>query len=277
MSRCGTTLTKSAFLRVKFELNQAPMADGDRVLDMLATHPGTAAFLCKKLIRRLLVDDPDPAMIDRIAAVFMAASDAPDQIAQVIRAIVAEPAFLDNPPSKLRRRFEFLAGLYRATGAAVKSPEMPWDWQLQPAGWHQHTYGPPSGHRLATRTGHPDRASRWSSTSTLNRYVDLAFFAHDEWLGTTDMKLGEATPKDAQSFAEVVGFWVTKLRGESSHDVLAELANGYGITDLTAPLDLSADDLPGGADRGHAQPFPGRGASNGRQRPGMPGAGWGGG
>lgn len=113
---------------------------------------------------------------------------------------------------------------------------------------------------LATRTGHPDRASRWSSTSTLNRYVDLAFFAQDEWFGTTDMKLGEITPKDAQSFAEVVGFWVTKLRGEGSHDVLAELANGYGITDLTAPLDLSADDLPGGADRGHAQPFPGRGA-----------------
>ena len=170
---------------------------------------------------------------------FLAASDAPDQIAQVIRAIVAEPAFTESPPSKLRRPFEFLAGLYRATGADVKSPEMAWDWQLQRAGWHQHTYGPP--------TGHPDRASRWCSASTLNRYVDLAFFAHDDWFGTTDMKLGEATPKDAKSFAEVAGFWVTKLRGEAADDVLAELAEGYCITDMHAPMNLSADDLQGGA------------------------------
>ena len=226
-------------LGVEFEPNQAPMADGDRVLDILATHPGTAAFVCKKLIRRLLADDPDPAMIARISAVFLAASDAPDQIAQVIRAVVAEPAFTESPPSKLRRPFEFLAGLYRATEADVKSPEMAWDWQLQRAGWHQHTYGPP--------TGHPDRASRWCSASTMNRYVDLAFFAHDDWFGTTDMKLGEATPKDAKSFAEVAGFWVTKLRGEGADDVLAELAEGYGITDMHAPMGLSAEDLQGGA------------------------------
>lgn len=226
-------------LGVEFEPNQAPMADGDRVLDILAKHPGTAAFVCKKLIRRLLMDDPDPAMIARIAAVFLAASDAPDQIAQVIRAIVAEPAFADLPPTKLRRPFEFLAGLYRATGAEVKSPEMAWDWQLQRAGWHQHTYGPP--------TGHPDRASRWSSASTLNRYVDLAFFAHDGWFGTTDMNLGKATPADATTFAEVARFWVTKLRGEGAGDVLAELAEGYGITDLNAPMGLSAEDLQGGA------------------------------
>ena len=226
-------------LGVEFEPNQAPMADGDRVLDILAIHPGTAAFVCKKLIRRLLVDDPDPAMIDRIAAVFLAASDAPDQIAQVIRAIVAEPAFIETPPSKLRRPFEFLAGLYRATGADVKSPEMAWDWQLSRAGWHQHTYGPP--------TGHPDRASRWSSASTLNRYVDLAFFAHDDWFGTTEMKLGEATPADAKSFAELHKFWAAKLLGPDAGDTFPELAEAYGITDMNVPMGLSADDLQGGA------------------------------
>lgn len=226
-------------LGVEFEPNQAPMADGDHVLDILATHPGTAAFVCKKLIRRLLTDDPDPAMIDRVATVFLAASDAPDQIAQVIRAIVAEPAFMATPPAKLRRPFEFLAGLYRATGATVKSPEMAFDWQLSRAGWHQHTYGAP--------TGHPDRASRWSSASTMNRYVDLAFFAHDDWFGCTDTRLGAATPEAAKSFAEIAGYWVAKLRGPDGADLLAELAAGYGVTDAGAPMNLSADDLQGGA------------------------------
>ncbi len=226
-------------LGVEFEPNQAPMADGDLVLDILATHPGTAAFVCKKLIRRLLVDDPDPAMIDRIAAVFLAASDAPDQIAQVIRAIVAEPAFMDTPPSKLRRPFEFLAGIYRATGANVKAPEMGFDWQLQRAGWHQHSYGPP--------TGHPDRASRWSSASTMNRYVDLAFFAHDEWFNCTDTKLAAATPADATSFADITRHWVQKLHGPDASDLQPELAKAYDVSDANAPWALAPDDLQGAA------------------------------
>ncbi len=226
-------------LGVEFEPNQAPMADGDRVMDILATHPGTAAFVCKKLIRRLLVDDPDPAMIDRIAGVFLAASEAPDQIAQVIRAIVADPLFAATPPSKLRRPFEFLAGLYRATGAQVKSPEMAFDWQLSRAGWHQHTYGPP--------TGHPDRASRWSSASNMNRYVDIAFFAHDDWFGCTDTSLGAATPAEAQSFAAFTGYWVQRLRGPETPDVLAELADAFDVSDPEAAMDLNPEDRNGAA------------------------------
>lgn len=226
-------------LGVEFQPNQAPMADGDRVLDILATHPGTAAFVCKKMIRRLLVDDPDPAMIDRVAGVFLAASDAPDQIVQVIRAIVGDPLFANTPPSKLRRPFEFLAGLYRATGASVNAPEMSFDWQLSRAGWHQHSYGPP--------TGHPDRASRWRSASTMNRYVDLAFFAHEDWFNCTDTMLGAATPEDAKCFAQIAGYWVKKLRGDAAPDVLAELAEAYGVTNVDAPMNLSADDLQGGA------------------------------
>ena len=226
-------------LGVEFQPNQAPMADGDRVLDILATHPGTAAFVCKKLIRRLLTDDPDPAMIDRIAAVFLAASDAPDQIAQVICAIAAEPAFTESPPSKLRRPFEFLAGLYRATGANVKSPESGFDWQLSRAGWHQHTYGPP--------TGHPDRASRWNSASTMNRYVDLAFFAHENWFNCTDTMLGAATPKDANSFAAITSFWVAKLHGPDAPDLQPELAEAYDVSDVNAPLVLTPDELQGAA------------------------------
>lgn len=110
-------------LAVEFGPNRAPMADGDQVLDLLANHPGTAVFICRKLIRRLLADDPDPAMVDRVAAVFLNAADAPDQIAQVIRAIVADPLFASTPPHKLRRPFEYLAAIYRATGAAMVIPE----------------------------------------------------------------------------------------------------------------------------------------------------------
>ena len=41
-------------LGVEFPPNRAAMADGEQVLDILATHPATARFVCTKIARRLL-------------------------------------------------------------------------------------------------------------------------------------------------------------------------------------------------------------------------------
>jgi uncharacterized protein (DUF1800 family) len=159
----------------EFPPNRAPMADGEEVLDILARHPGTARFVCEKIARRLLADDPDPNLVDRLAKVFLDSVDAPDQIAQVVRSLALSPEF-SAPASKLRRPFEVLAGLYRATGAEVANPENAYQWQLSRAGWRQHEFGPP--------TGHPDHAAAWTGASSLNRLVDIALSALDDWFGT---------------------------------------------------------------------------------------------
>jgi uncharacterized protein (DUF1800 family) len=223
-------------LGVEFAPNQGPMADGEQVMDILSTHPGTARFVSRKLIRRLLTDDPDPAMVDRIAQVFLQHAEAPDQIAQMIRAIVADPAFDATPPEKFRRPFEFLAGLYRATGVDMTATELGFDWQLSRAGWHQHTYGPP--------TGHPDRASRWSGASVMARMVDLALYAHDDWFGTTTTRLSDIAPKGA-SFDDLARFWVTRLHGPSANPAMTHLAEAFGITDGAAPMTLTDDEAQG--------------------------------
>ncbi|MCW1920282.1 DUF1800 domain-containing protein [Rhodobacter sp. KR11] len=167
-------------LGVEFPPNRADMADAEDVLDLLARHPGTARFICTKLARRLLADDPEAGLIDRLAGVFLAAVDAPDQMAQVIRALVADPAFA-APATKLRRPFEFMAALYRATGAEVTGVENDYHWQLARAGWQQHSFPPP--------TGHPDRAEDWQSSTTLLRLVDYALTGHDDWFGVTQTRL----------------------------------------------------------------------------------------
>ena len=223
-------------LAVEFAPNRGPMADGEQVLDILAAHPGTAGFVCRKMIRRLLADDPDPAMVDRIAAAFLRATDAPDQIAQVIRAIVHDPLFTATPPAKLRRPFEYLAAIYRATGAEVWSPEGTFDWQLSRAGWHQHSYGPP--------TGHADRASRWSGGGTLARIVDLALYAHDDWFGCTTSHLADLSPEGA-SFNEMAEIYVSRLLGRVDADNMDDLAQSLGIGDRTEPLTLTQDERQG--------------------------------
>ena len=223
-------------LGVEFAPHQGPMVDAEQVMDILSHHPGTARFVSRKLIRRLLTDDPDAAMVDRIAGVFLQAADAPDQIAQMVTAIVTDPLFTATPPGKFRRPFEFLAGIYRATGVEVNAPDMSWDWQLQQAGWKQHSYGPP--------TGHPDRASRWSSASTMARMVDYALYAHDDWFGCTKTPFGSIAPSGA-SFDALGRFWAERLLGPGANADFVEMAEAFGVEDRAAPMALTDEEMQG--------------------------------
>ena len=218
-------------LGVEFLPNRAPMEDGDQVMDLLAAHPGTAAFVTTKLIRRLLTDTPAPAMVDEIAAVFLAAKDDPDQIAQVIRAIVAHPGFAATPPSKLRRPFEFMVALYRATEADIISTENAFQWQLMRAGWKQHEYGPP--------TGHPDTADKWTGASSLNRLVDYAFYGHDDWFGVAKADLASLAD-DNETVDQLVNRWAARL-GAAPDD----LAAAMGVDPDALASSLSDEDRRG--------------------------------
>ena len=219
----------------EFAPNRGPMEDGEEVLDMLATHPGTARFVCGKIARRLLSDDPPEALVEAMARTFLAAHEAPDQIAQVIRVLVLSPEFA-APQQKMRRPFEFLAALYRATGAEVVSDENGFHWQLQRAGWRQHEYGPP--------TGHPDRINAWTGASTMNRYVDLALSGLDDWFdgARADLATPAAVDETAEAFVARAAEAVAPGQGVV---IAAALADGFGYDPTTPLRDLSAEDRQG--------------------------------
>ncbi len=221
----------------EFPPNRAPMEDGDEVIAILAAHPGTARFVCEKIARRLLMDDPDPGLVDRMAQVFLQAVDAPDQIAQVVRALVLSPEF-EAPPTKLRRPFEFMAALYRATGAEVNDPENSYHWQLSRAGWRQHDYGPP--------TGHPDRMAAWTGASSLNRLVDIAMYGHEDWFGAVRADFSAlATPDETVS--AFVNRFAGALAPSAAEGIVKELAEVWGMsTDDRADL-IAQEDRQGAA------------------------------
>ena len=204
-------------LGVEFPPNRAALADGEQVLDMLARHPGTARFVCTKLARRLLADEPEAGLVDRLVQVFLAQTEAPDQIAQVVRTLALDPAF-DTPPTKIRRPFEFMAAIYRASGAKVGGRENSYHWQLARAGWLQHTFPPP--------TGHPDEAAAWMGGTVLLRLVDYALYAHEDWFDVTTSRLSAQVPDDLRTIGDLVAFWATRVQGSADdrmEEVLAEI------------------------------------------------------
>lgn len=217
----------------EFPPNRGPMQDGDDVLDLLAAHPGTARFLCTKLARRFLADDPPPALVERMAAEFLAAAAAPDQIARTLRVLVLSREF-EAPASKIRRPFEFLAGLCRAAGAEIDAPELARNWELAKAGWRPHEFGPP--------TGHPDRLDAWTGASSLNRLVELALCALDPGAGMVKVDLA-AGLNPAESTKAFLARHAATLAPDAAEAIAAELALAFELDPGSSAGDHGADVL----------------------------------
>jgi len=91
-------------LKVLLPADQPDQVDGRTVLDTLANHPGVARYVSGRLCRRLIGDNPSQATIDAVAAVFFAQRAAPDQLKQVVRAILLSDEFRTIVTGQRRRK-----------------------------------------------------------------------------------------------------------------------------------------------------------------------------
>jgi uncharacterized protein (DUF1800 family) len=194
-------------LGVEFPAHQGPMQDGEQLLDLLARHPATARYICTKLCRRLIADEPPEAVVAAAQAEWLAHVDAPDQIARVVRAIVNAPAFVETMPHKLKQPFEFLASFLRATGTEVTSPAIGYLWMLSEAGWIPHECRPP--------TGYPDHTEHWANTAVMVSYANLVLLAHEEWTGLGSADLNALVPAGISGLSDAYGALFAALTGQT--------------------------------------------------------------
>ena len=158
-----------------FQEYQPPLKDGEDVLDLLSTHPGTAHYVCKKLCRRFISDDPAPALVDRVAKVFLEKKNEKDQLRHVMRAILKSSDFQKRADVKLKRPFELTVGMLRAFHRDVRPVE------FQPTEEFFKQFAQ-TGERLfqwKTPDGYPDRKESWSTASSMVqrwRLADLIVF-----------------------------------------------------------------------------------------------------
>jgi uncharacterized protein (DUF1800 family) len=134
--------------------------EGVDLLEMLAHHPSTAKFICKKLAVRFVSDNPSPSLIAKMAKTF---TEQDGDIKQVIITMVSSPEFWKKTAvrEKTKSPFELAISSVRGLNANITDPYQLYNW-VSRMGERMYYYQAP--------TGFPDRGNYWINTgSLLNR------------------------------------------------------------------------------------------------------------
>ncbi|MBN9089464.1 MAG: DUF1800 domain-containing protein [Reyranella sp.] len=221
-------------LATEFDPYQSPLADGRRVLDLVADHPATAKYVCGKLCRRLVSDTPDAALVAAAVKAWSEARRQPDQIAHTVEAIVRSDAFRRSSGAKVKRPLELYASFARAAEISV-APTPGLLGELDGSGQRLFGWGPP--------TGHPDENDYWLSSNMMRRRWSLLLgLADDAWkAGSPSAALAvaqAATPEAAVNAAH------RRLLGaEAPAKTALAIVAGLGLKPGTA-FDTRKDALP---------------------------------
>jgi uncharacterized protein (DUF1800 family) len=100
------------------QLRARGKAEGEEALEILAASPATARHIAYELAQYFVADAPPPALVDRLAARFLAAGG---DIREVLKTLFASPEFWDSAGQKYKTPYEFVISAVRAAGVPVNN------------------------------------------------------------------------------------------------------------------------------------------------------------
>jgi uncharacterized protein (DUF1800 family) len=159
-------------------------AEGEAVLDTLASHPGTAKFLALKLCRYFVADNPPDILVQTIANVW-----------QVVIAIISSPEFAGSAGSKVKDPFQLIVSGLRATQA-------PWTLNMSYIYTVQNMGYPLFG--WPTPDGIPTDGSTWNGTEgMLQRWnTAISLFTNTAYTNNKVASLVPSPVTDAAALAD---------------------------------------------------------------------------
>ena len=204
------------------------MQQGRRLLDLIAAHDATAKFICTKLAKRIFGDTPPQTVIDRAVAAWKANNTAPDQITQVLRAILlGGNEIMTAPVTKIRRPYERMIALFRTTDTIVNA-----------AATMTSLFDPLNDHLFAWQApdGRPDDNAYWLATgatvATWNLLLQIFYYPEIK------TSLADQTPVASRTTATgVVEYWVERMVGATLSPaamtaLIADQASYSGVPSL---------------------------------------------
>ena len=138
--------------------------DGERVLDILASHPSTAHFISWKLAQRFVADDPPKPLVERLARTFLKTGG---DLREVIKAMLESKEFwsTDAYRSKVKSPLEFVASAVRSVNGDV-------DYAVSLAN-QVGQLGQPL-YRKQEPTGYSNSSAQWLNTAGLLARMNFA-------------------------------------------------------------------------------------------------------
>jgi uncharacterized protein (DUF1800 family) len=216
-------------LASEFDPFGKPMADGRKVLDLVAFHPATARHMSAKLCRRILGSNVSQALLDQTADAWVKNANAPDQIAKVVRIIALSPEMKQSKGNKVKRPLALMANYVRVMGYNFTPSEGLFN-QLANAG--QKLFGAP------TPVGLPDDNKIFIGSNTLrNRWQLLLGLSQNAW--------GNGLPQPVESLsvwnqlvgwkAGTTGDWFQLFGVEASDNLITQTNIASGLVPFVTP------------------------------------------
>jgi uncharacterized protein (DUF1800 family) len=187
------------------------IAEGEKMIHVLAHHPATAHHIALKLCQRLVADDPPPALVDRVAAKFLVSDG---DLRETVRAVISSPEFWEPKSyrAKVKSPFEYAISAVRALNAQI-TDATPIARALQQIGEPLYGAQPP--------TGYSDKADVWINTGALMNRLNFA--------------LALASNKLPGVHGDVIALIPAREAADASHSVeaLAQALTGGSLTEET--------------------------------------------
>jgi uncharacterized protein (DUF1800 family) len=182
------------------------VVEGEALLEMLAHQPSTAHFLALKLCRHFVSDDPDPELVETVAAAYLQNDT---DIPSTLMVIFNSPEFLDrtNYRAKVKTPLEYVVSSLRVTGAEI-SDQKKLDQILLSMGEPSYRCEPP--------TGYPDTASAWVSSSALLSRMNFGVQLFDPRHSPAPVNLTQLIPMGMDGQEELNALFKALLHGEVS-------------------------------------------------------------
>ncbi len=211
-------------------------SEGLEVLHRLATSPQTAHFISRKLAERFVADDPQQALVDRMAETFLKKKG---DIREVLAVLFRSPEFWADTTyrAKVKTPLEFVSSAVRATGAEVEDA-LPLTQQLNRMGMPLYGAQPPTGYSM--------KAETWvSSSSLLNRMNFALALTSDKIKGTrvnAGLLAGSSSPGELAATLSALesGLLAGDVSKQTHDSITAQIEAGKsGAPQKQRPPDVS--------------------------------------
>ena len=212
--------------------------EGYEVLHLLAHHPSTARFVSNKIALRFVSDNPPPALVDRMAQVFLKKDG---DIREVLKTMLASPEFWapEAYRAKVKTPLEFVVSALRATGAEINDAT-PIARQLQQLGMPLYGAQPPTGYAM--------KAEAWVNSSALLGRMNFAVRLASGRVRGVQITLPQPGDQTWDAQQVLAGLESSLLEGEVSkqtHDTITAQFNDPAIThrkldDAAVPPNVAA-------------------------------------